>query len=122
MKSVIFFGISSLASAAMAQISVVGVSMVSVDPSADAASADAYGAPTPAPTAYGTDTGAASQVTAPPSTSMNFYDMMPYSSYQSGGYKSLDCGYGYSKQSDGSCMPESWVSALEYGCFCFFFL
>jgi|SRR6266576_2639069 len=39
----------------------------------------------------------------------NFYQSMPYSAYQNGGYKSLQCGYGYAKQSDGSCSPESWV-------------
>jgi hypothetical protein len=39
----------------------------------------------------------------------NFYNVMPYSAYQSGGYKSLQCGYGYAKQSDGSCSAESWV-------------
>ena len=46
--------------------------------------------------------------TATPAPS-NFYNVMPYAAYQSGGYKSLQCGYGYSKQSDGSCSPESWV-------------
>lgn len=42
-------------------------------------------------------------------TPSNFYQVMPYSAYQSGGYSSLQCGYGYAKQSDGSCSPESWV-------------
>lgn len=54
---------------------------------------------TPTPTAY---------TPSAPSPS-NFYNVMPYSAYQSGGYKSLQCGYGYAKQSDGSCSPESWV-------------
>jgi hypothetical protein len=35
---------------------------------------------------------------------------MPYESFKSGGYKSMDCGYGYYKGSDGSCnSKESWV-------------
>jgi len=51
-----------------------------------------------------------SQYTQPPSSSSaDFYQQMPYSSYQNGGYKSLSCGYGYTKDSDGSCKPESWV-------------
>jgi hypothetical protein len=34
---------------------------------------------------------------------------MPYTQYQQGGYKSLDCGYGWKKMEDGSCGRESWV-------------
>ena len=37
--------------------------------------------------------------------------MMPYSSFMSGGYKSMNCGYGYTKGSDGSCQQMSWVSS-----------
>jgi hypothetical protein len=45
------------------------------------------------------------QYTPPPMS-----EAMPYSSFMSGGYKSMDCGYGYTKGSDGSCMStESWV-------------
>ena len=45
---------------------------------------------------------------APSSESSNAYtSAMPYSSFMSGGYKSLNCGYGYSKDSNGACQPES---------------
>lgn len=53
-----------------------------------------------------------SQYTPPPSSSTSFYQQMPYESYKGGGYKSLDCGYGYTKSEDGHCTPESWVSLL----------
>ena len=86
MKSV-FFGLS-LAGVAAAQV-VNGLKMITLTPSA-----------TQAP---------ASTTEAPAATSTAFYDTMPYSSYQSGGYKELQCGYGYKKQEDGSCQPESWV-------------
>lgn len=101
MKSVIF-GLSAV-SAAAAQI-VNGFSMVS------GPSTPVLSQPTPTATVGGAASVYAppSQPTAAPSYS-NFYDYMPYTAYQSGGYKSLDCGYGYSKQSDGSCSPESWV-------------
>ena len=48
-----------------------------------------------------------SQYTPPP-----YYETssaMPYSKFQGGGYKSMDCGYGYQKGSDGSCQKMSWV-------------
>jgi len=82
MKSIIF-GLS-LAGAATAQF-VNGMSYVA------------------APTNYAAPP---SQVTQAPS---DFYQQMPYDAFQSGGYKSLECGYGYYKGSDGSCMTESWV-------------
>ncbi|KAG6837325.1 hypothetical protein H0H93_011420 [Arthromyces matolae] len=56
----------------------------------------------------------ASVSSAPPSQyttapSGGFYDTMPYSVYQNGGYSQLQCGYGYVKGSDGRCKPESWT-------------
>jgi len=104
MKSIVF-GLS-LVSAAVAQISVVGMSMVPVGNGA-AAAAEATST-----TAYGV----AAPSTVTPAPTAGVYDKMPYAAYQAGGYKSLDCGYGYSKQSDGSCKPLSWVSRE-----CFFF-
>jgi hypothetical protein len=50
-----------------------------------------------------------SQYTPPPSQSSYPYQQMPYSSFTGGGYSQMDCGYGYSKGSDGKCDPESWV-------------
>ena len=70
-------------------------------------------APTPSPTAY--DAAMYAGVFVPPAAPTatpapsDFYQVMPYSAYQSGGYKSLECGYGYSKQYDGSCIRDSWV-------------
>ena len=114
MKSFVF-GLS-LVSAAVAQISVVGMSMVPVDNSAPSGSNPGSSMSMPTPTGDGGYGGSAapSQQTAPPSSSVDFYSVMPYSSYQAGGYKSLDCGYGYKKQSDGSCGKESWVSIEFY--------
>jgi len=114
MKSFVF-GLS-LVSAAAAQISVIGMSMVPVAnlPSgSNSGLSAATPAPTPTPTGNGGYGGyaAPSQQTAPPSSSVDFYSIMPYSSYQAGGYKSLDCGYGYKRQSDGRCGKESWVSS-----------
>lgn len=107
MKSIIF-GLS-LASAAAAQI-VNGVSMVSVTPAPASATPVNNGN-----SGSSTDSASSSQVTeAPSSSSADFYQVMPYSSYESGGYKSLNCGYGWSKQSDGSCKPESWVRRLFF--------
>ena len=54
---------------------------------------------------YGSYSAPPAMYTAPPQT-MD----MPYSSFMSGGYKSMGCGYGYQKGYDGSCTStESWV-------------
>jgi hypothetical protein len=54
---------------------------------------------------YNQYTSAPAQYTPPPQS-----EAMPYESFMSGGYKSMDCGYGYTKGSDGGCMStESWV-------------
>lgn len=117
----------SLASAAVAQI-VVDSSVVyvpvsqttpaaaSASPSADnngyASSAPAgssyYGSSAPAQYTQASSSSSAppSQYTPPPS---NSYNPDSYSSFTSYGYKSLDCGYGYSKGQDGSCQQQSWV-------------
>ena len=117
MKSIIFG--FSLVSAAVAQISVIGMSMVPAETSAAASGSSGYGSQSPAVTATPTPSdsgyGGASpsvQTAAPVASTSDFYQVMPYSSYMAGGYKSLDCGYGYSKGSDGSCNKESWVSVI----------
>lgn len=72
-------------------------------------SSPAYGA-SPSYTESPSNSAPPSMYTTPPSySSSNFYDTMPYSSFMGGGYQSLGCGYGYVKQSDGSCSPASWV-------------
>lgn len=116
--------ILSLAGAASAQI-INGVSMVPISAAStiaayasssaaagyDSAAASssssyqAYGAASTGYSASSTSAAAASYTTAPPSTSTD----MSYSSFMSGGYSSMDCGYGYSKASDGSCTSQSWV-------------
>lgn len=59
---------------------------------------------------YNQYTSAPPQYTPPPQS-----EAMPYSSFMSGGYKSMDCGYGYTKGSDGSCMStESWVRTSHF--------
>lgn len=105
MKSIIF-GLT-LVSAAVAQI-VNGVSTVeapgpsATPPPPSDASAQGYAPPVAPP----------SEPTAAPSSNGDFYQQMPYESYKNGGYKSLDCGYGYQKSSDGHCQPESWVRSI----------
>ena len=54
---------------------------------------------------YNQYTSAPAQYTPPPQS-----EAMPYESFMNGGYKSMDCGYGYGKGSDGNCnSKESWV-------------
>ena len=55
---------------------------------------------------YGSQyTSAPPQYTPPPQS-----EAMPYESFMNGGYKSMDCGYGYHKGSDAGCnSKESWV-------------
>lgn len=118
MKS-IFFGLS-LVGAAAAQI-VNGVSMVSAEASPSAASASEPVASTSVVTPTATPASGPADVnygaSGPPAPTpapagpppQDFYQIMPYSQYQSGGYQNLDCGYGHSRNSQGYCMPESWV-------------
>lgn len=91
MVNVLLFGLS-LAGAVAAQI-VNGPSMVALDNSGGGGAVT----PTPAPNPTG------------------YLQAMPYPSFQAGGYKQLDCGYGYAKQGDGSCKPESWYT--DSGCY-----
>jgi hypothetical protein len=44
---------------------------------------------------------------------------MPYNSMTGGGYKNLDCGYGYVKGSDGRCTKETWYSYSGDGNECY---
>lgn len=75
--------------------------------------AAAYSAPaaaTPAPAPYSPPSYDGSQQAGYQPPAPQYYtDAMPYQSMVSGGYKSLDCGYGWKKGSDGSCQQESWV-------------
>jgi hypothetical protein len=61
---------------------------------------------------------AAPAANAPSSDSSNdsYLQSMPYDQFKNGGYKQLNCGYGYSKGSDGSCQPESWWN-YQGGCY-----
>jgi hypothetical protein len=109
MKSIIF-GLS-LVSAAVAQIA-NGVSMVSVPAPSDVNNNDGGSGSCEGSGCTPTTNAEKSRVTEPPSAptqTQNFYSKMPYSMYNDGGYKSLNCGYGYSKHDDGSCQPEPWV-------------
>lgn len=115
MKSIIF-GLSLVGAvvaqyASDASVYDGGASASATDSATDSASGSYPVAPTPAPTTL--YIGSYVPPSAPTPTPTDFYQYMPYSAYQSGGYKSLECGYGYSKQDDGSCSQDSWV--------CFFF-
>lgn len=59
----------------------------------------------PAYTAASSSSAPPSYYTQPPAA----YQQMSYSSFVSGGYKTMDCGYGYQKMKDGSCNPQTWV-------------
>ena len=102
----------SFAAAAAAQVVNGGISYVPVEPTAAVASSSGsdYAAPT-----------AAAHTTAAPSepSPSSIYDAMPYEAYKDGGYKDLDCGYGYKKGEDGKCAAESWVSPRLFSlCLC----
>lgn len=114
----LFLGLS-LASVAAAQVangvSAVPYSMVygSSAPAtmtAAASSMTASSMPAYTQAASSSMSAAASYITQAPSSSSSYdiYSAMPYSSFMSGGYKSLGCGYGYQKMSDGSCQAMSW--------------
>lgn len=121
----LLFGLS-FATAALAQIQVNGAGSIaaSLIPSNTATPASAAGSSSaPAATtsaASSASSAPASQITSAASydassASAAAYSMMPYSSFMAGGYKSMDCGYGYSKASDGSCKSESWVRVHHHG-------
>ena len=111
MKSVLL-GLS-LVSAAAAQV-VVGYSSVPVTSSAPAATptpySSVYGSASATVTADNANAAPPSRHTAPPAPGQDFYQYMPYNSWSNGGYKQLQCGYGYQKQSDGTCGALAWVS------------
>jgi hypothetical protein len=115
--SSIIFGLSLVG--AVVGLSANGVSTVpmysaSATPTAVDSSYGQYGAAYQAP-AYQAPP---SQYTPPPSYSATpYYDQMPYSSMMEGGYKSLNCGYGYKKDEDGHCMPEDWVNRILFSAF-----
>lgn len=113
MKSIVF-GLSLVGAAVAQYASDAGASDGGA--SASTYSAASYSgsypvASTPSPTTYDPVLypGSDAPWSAPTAAPTDFYQYMPYSAYQSGGYKSLDCGYGYSKQDDGSCTQDSWV-------------
>ncbi|KAF8323684.1 hypothetical protein DL93DRAFT_2092401 [Clavulina sp. PMI_390] len=115
----------AIASAAHAQL-VLGASSVPAD-STTATPGSTVSSSSPAATSTSspstTDTSSPSSTPAPGPTSMPAYpsyeytSAMPYSVMTGGGYKSLDCGYGYVKDSSGNCKPESWYSYTNNGCY-----
>lgn len=125
----------SLASYATAQLSMIPAPTGTMAPGYVASSDSSYaysGAP-PAVTSstYGSSSPSYNQNSPPPS--YNQYssappaqytpppqtEAMPYSSFMSGGYKSMYCGYGYQKGSDGSCTStQSWVRIYISFSFC----
>lgn len=76
-------------------------------PAASSADASSSGY---APPAYSSGT----TLSAPPSQYTPPPDESYYSSFVAGGYQTMDCGYGYSKASDGSCQSQSWVSCTAF--------
>lgn len=101
----------SLAGAAAAQLVAGPVSMVpasQVYASGTPTAADNSNQYSAAASSAVASSAPASQYTQPPATDGG-QSAMPYSSFMSGGYSSMNCGYGYSKGSDGSCKQMSWV-------------
>jgi hypothetical protein len=106
---------AGLAFAAVAAAQDPGASPYGAQPAATPAAA--YSAPpavTSAPAAYSPPPYDGSQQQgyqppAPEQQGSHYTDVMPYQSMVSGGYKSLDCGYGWKKGGDGSCQQEPWV-------------
>lgn len=122
----ILFGLT-LASVASAQIQVNGISMVpasmaSAMSAAPMASEAAMSSAAPSvmtssmmaasssAAPYQASSAPPAMYTAPPAYSPP--PPMPYESFMGGGYKSMDCGYGYQKGSDGSCQQMSWVCKI----------
>jgi hypothetical protein len=77
-----------------------------------ASSSPSYGSSAPAYTGSSSSYQAPpSQYTSPPAQSGDGYlNQMPYSTFLQGGYKSLNCGYGYKKDQGQACTPASWVA------------
>lgn len=111
---------SSAASSSASGSSAYGSSAYGSSASSAASSA-AYGSSSASPaSSYGGSsaqyTGSASpsysanpsQYTAPPAWSSSMGPSY-YTQFTGGGYSSMNCGYGYSKGSDGKCQVESWV-------------
>ena len=80
----------------------------SATPSSAQPTASASSAPAPPPSS---PKAASPAPTSPPQyPSENYASYMPYNQMTNGGYMSLDCGYGYIKDSSGKCTMESWYS------------
>ena len=99
----------TLAGAAAAQIVAGTVQMVpSSQIYATPSSGDNHAAASDMPSS--SSSAAPSEYTEPPHATDGGASDMPYSSFTEGGYKSMYCGYGHTKASDGSCQAMSWVS------------
>jgi hypothetical protein len=86
-----------------------------VTPTPAVAAVTSAPAVTPAPSLNNAQA-APPQYTQPPPGS-DFYQYMSYDSWKAGGYKQLQCGYGYQKAYDGSCQPYSWYTPSIQGCY-----
>jgi hypothetical protein len=106
MKSIIF-GLTTFVAAASAQYSGWGeVAASYASPSATASSDCVSSGGSGCGDA--SSSASSSTMTAAPSSSPA-YDSGYYSSFTQGGYSSMNCGYGYSKDSKGYCQKQSWV-------------
>ncbi len=104
--------ILTLAGAAAAQIVAGPVTMVpssQVYATSTPSAGDNHVAASSSAPSY-SSSAAPSDYTQPPKATDGGASDMPYSSFTNGGYKSMDCGYGHTKASDGSCQSMSWVS------------
>lgn len=117
MKSAILATLSLVSFTAASAVEVIGMYTTTYAANSEATSAApqaAYGAnyattTTPAPAATQT---------------YDIYSAMPYTSMTAGGYQQLQCGYGWSKDSQGRCVKDNWVSFIRTSqdirrcCFC----
>jgi len=105
-------GVSSVPASTQASGSASGSSSQATSSQASNSGSSSYGYSPAAYTGSPSSSAAPSQYTPPPPASMSaMYSQQQqyYTSFMAGGYKSMDCGYGYQKGSDGGCSAMSWV-------------
>jgi hypothetical protein len=106
-------GVSSVPATSQASGSASGSSsQATSSQSSSSQASSSYGGSPAAYTGSPSSTTAPSQYTPPPAESMSaMYSQQQqgYSSFMAGGYKSMNCGYGYEKGSDGGCSAMAWV-------------
>jgi hypothetical protein len=111
MMNTILVGLSlvAAASAQWGEVAASGYASASPTPASyDAGCVSSGGSGCGDASASSSSSASSSTITAAPSSS-SAYDQGYYTSFMNGGYSSMDCGYGYQKDSKGACTQQSWV-------------